>query len=64
MPANTPANIEMSDMNGNMYSDFDFHAQDKNMKHVGGGSVHAQINGGGVDVKLRTINGNIYLRKG
>ena len=64
LPASTPANIEMSNIQGNMYSDFDFHSDDKNMKKVGGGSVHAQINGGGVDIKLRTINGNIYLRKG
>lgn len=64
LPASTPANIEMSAMSGNMYSDFDFHSDDKNMKHVGGGAINTQINGGGVDIKLRSISGNIYLRKG
>ncbi len=64
LPAATPANIEMSNISGNMYSDFDFHTDDKNMRRICGGSVKTQINGGGVDIKLHTINGNIYLRKG
>lgn len=64
LPAATPANIEMSNINGTMYSDFDFHTDDKNLKRIGGSSVKTQINGGGVDIKLHTINGNIYLRKG
>jgi lia operon protein LiaG len=64
LPAATPANIEMSNISGNMYSDFDFHTDDKNMKRIGGNSVNTQINGGGLDIKLHTINGNIYLRKG
>jgi lia operon protein LiaG len=64
LPAQTPANIEMSTISGTMYSDFDFHTDDKNMRRIGGNSVNTQINGGGVDIKLHNISGSIYLRKG
>jgi hypothetical protein len=34
------------------------------MRKVGGGTVRTQLNGGGTDLKVNTIGGNIYLRKG
>ena len=64
LPANTPATVEMSNISGSMYSDFDFHSDDKDMKRIGGNSINGQINGGGVDLKIHDISGNIYLRKG
>jgi lia operon protein LiaG len=64
IPASTPASIEMSTISGTMYSDFDFHTDDKNMRRIGGNRVNADINGGGVDIKLHNISGSIFLRKG
>jgi lia operon protein LiaG len=63
LPAKTPVDLQMTTMNGTMYSDFDFAADDKDMKRVGGGKVSTRLNGGGLDLKLTTISGNIYLRK-
>jgi lia operon protein LiaG len=65
IPASTPMNLEMSNLSGNMYSDFDISSQKKDdMRRVGGGSIQATLNGGGVPIKLHNISGNIYLRKG
>ena len=64
LPAKAAVDLEMSTMSGGMYSDFDFPADNKEMRKVGGGNVRAQLNGGGTDLKLNTISGNIYLRKG
>jgi hypothetical protein len=64
LPAKAGFNLEMSTISGNMYSDFDFTQTKDDMHRVGGGAIHAQMNGGGVDVKLHDVSGNIYLRKG
>jgi lia operon protein LiaG len=63
MPANSAVNLEMRNMQGGMYTDFDLPADDKQMRRVGGGAINAKINGGGVSLKMNNINGNIYLRK-
>ena len=64
LPAKAAIDLEMSTINGNMYSDFDLAADSKNMKKVGGNSIRTQLNGGGTGLKLSVISGNIYLRKG
>jgi lia operon protein LiaG len=64
LPAKAGFNLEMGTISGNMYSDFDLQSSKDEMRRVGGGSIHAQVNGGGVDVKLHSISSNIYLRKG
>jgi hypothetical protein len=64
IPAKAAVDLEMSTVNGNMYSDFDLPQDNKSMRKVGGSSVHAALNGGGTELKLHGVNGNIYLRKG
>lgn len=64
LPARSPVDLEMSTVSGNMYSDFDLPSSNKDMHRVGGGTIKAQLNGGGTSLKLRDISGNIYLRKG
>lgn len=64
LPAKAGIDVDMSTVNGNMYSDFDFPQDSKDMHRVGGSSIHGQLNGGGTDLKLSTVNANIYLRKG
>jgi hypothetical protein len=63
LPATSAVNLEMRNMQGGMYTDFDLPTDDKDMKRVGGGAINAKINGGGVSLKINSINGNIYLRK-
>ncbi|HTJ11345.1 MAG TPA: DUF4097 family beta strand repeat-containing protein [Dinghuibacter sp.] len=64
MPASAAVNLEMSTISGGMYTDFDLKSNDKDMKKVGGGAVGTKLNGGGVDLKITNVSGNIYLRKG
>jgi lia operon protein LiaG len=64
LPAKAAVELQMSTVNGSMYSDFDLSAASKDMKRVGGNAIHTQLNGGGTSVRLQAINGNIYLRKG
>lgn len=63
LPAGTGVNLELKTMGGNVYSDFDFPAKEKDVKRVGDPTVIAQLNGGGADLKITTIRGNIYIRK-
>ncbi|MBI9055343.1 MAG: hypothetical protein JEY96_16080 [Bacteroidales bacterium] len=67
LPANTPADISMSTINGEIFTNFDIDFEKKQkdgLSYIGGGQkIKGKINGGGVDIKLVTINDNIYLRK-
>jgi lia operon protein LiaG len=63
IPAKTAADLEMGTVSGNMYSDFDFQADKKQMRRIGGNSINSALNGGGVDLKITSVSGNIYLRK-
>ncbi len=63
LPASSAANLEMTTINGNMYSDFDLATQQSAMKRVGGNAITTKLNGGGGDLKISNISGNIYLRK-
>lgn len=58
------ADLSMSTISGSLYSNLDvnFNNRHANMYHVGG-NVNAELNGGGIDIELETISGNIYLRK-
>jgi lia operon protein LiaG len=64
LPAKTKADIKMKTISGTIYSDFDFQKNDDKIKQVGGTNLKYQVNGGGVDINLVSISGNIYLRKG
>lgn len=64
IPAKAGVNLEISTIHGNMYSDFDLNSGDKDMRKIGGDEIRAAVNGGGTDLKLSTINANIYVRKG
>ncbi|HXB45162.1 MAG TPA: DUF4097 family beta strand repeat-containing protein [Puia sp.] len=64
LPAKAAVNLEMRNVSGNMYSDFDFNTSHKEMQRVGGNSINAKLNGGGTDLKITNVSGNIYLRKG
>lgn len=58
------ANIKLSTVSGSLYSDFDFNDTAKKLKHIGGNQVEQTLNGGGTDLMLSTVSGNVYLRKG
>ncbi|MFN8346375.1 MAG: DUF4097 family beta strand repeat-containing protein [Spirosomataceae bacterium] len=66
MPANAKANLSLRSINGEMYTDFDLGMKSSKdgLARVGGGhNIEATANGGGVEVQLKSISSNIYLRK-
>jgi lia operon protein LiaG len=62
LPVKTSANLVISTISGGVYSDFDLSGNNKQGKK-GESNVNTLLNGGGFDLTLTTISGNIYLRK-
>jgi hypothetical protein len=58
--ASRKADLKMSTISGTIYTDL---AMDNPSKRNGGNAVDAAYNGGGEDVDLETISGDIFLRK-
>jgi len=59
-----PAQLLMKTITGTMYSNFGFPAESAKPRHVGGGSLSAELNGGGGKrIDLETISGDIFFRK-
>jgi hypothetical protein len=58
------AEVKMHTITGTMYSNIDLLPASRHIKQVGGGSISAQLNGGGSkSIDLQTISGNIFFRK-
>lgn len=67
MPSDTKASLVMNTMQGQIFSDFDVklskEAED-GLSFIGGGkNLDGNINGGGVEINLKVISNNIYIRK-
>ncbi|HEY4109451.1 hypothetical protein [Puia sp.] len=57
------AGVKMHTISGTMYSNIELNSASRGVRHVGGGSVTADLNGGGKSIDLQTISGNIFFRK-
>jgi hypothetical protein len=77
LPSTAKANLKMRTDNGETYTDFDIQLRPGSLsaaedtRNRGGRfrivterTINGTINGGGPDLDLRTLNGNIYIRKG
>ncbi|WP_370088327.1 DUF4097 family beta strand repeat-containing protein [Ekhidna sp.] len=65
LPSSTKGTFKMSTISGGVYTGFDFDfGEDANIRRVGGQNATGKLNGGGVEVSLKTISGDIYIRKG
>ena len=66
VPSNARASFSMSSVSGEIYTDLKLELRGGNnggMSRLGGGGrIEGTLNGGGVEVNLKTISGNIYLR--
>ncbi len=65
MPANTKATMKMRSVSGEVYTDFDITMgrNDDSMHHIGGQVVDGSVNGGGSSMSLKTVSGDIFVRK-
>lgn len=65
LPASSKATLDLSSISGDIFTDFDVQmdAKKEGLRQVGGRRVRGNINGGGVEISLKAISDNIYLRK-
>ena len=64
LPERTPADLTLGTTNGDIYTNFDISLPDKDgLRAIASKKVRGSINNGGVNIQLKTTNGNIYLRK-
>ena len=65
LPAAAKATLNMRTVSGEIYTDFEL-ALTKGtdgMHHVGGQTVEGRVNGGGGTMSLKSVSGDIFLRK-
>jgi hypothetical protein len=66
MPANAKANLKLKSITGEIYTDFDLGLKKgkDDLQRVGGGhNIEGSTNGGGVEINLKTISSDIFVRK-
>jgi len=78
LPSNIQANLSLQTLDGEKFTDFDIDItiapkqktkDDKRSTDMvpffrAGNAVYGKINGGGTEIRIKTVDGNIYLRKG
>lgn len=66
LPAGSPANFHLSSVSGEIYTNLDLQVEGEEgregMRLFGTRSMKATLGGGGVEVSLKSISGDIYLR--
>ncbi len=64
IPESTAGTFKMATVSGGVYTDLDFDlGEDANKRRVMGQSATGKLNGGGIEVSLKTVSGDIYVRK-
>ena len=72
LPENSKGNFRLSSTSGEIYTDLDFDAVDTNgskgpwrgkREFWGGTSASTMLNGGGVEFTVRSVSGDIFMRK-
>mgnify|MGYP001107434294 CR=1 FL=1 len=69
LPSQTAANLNLGSVSGEVYTNFDIALDQEQEGEVGlvrmsmGRPIEGTINNGGVDMQVKTVSGNIYLRK-
>jgi hypothetical protein len=63
LPAAAKANMKLRSISGEIYSDLDLDLPDTEFKNRYSSNFNGTLNGGGVEIDLHAISGNIYLRR-
>ncbi|GAB5555455.1 MAG: hypothetical protein Sapg2KO_50460 [Saprospiraceae bacterium] len=61
--ASEKANVVLRTVTGEIYSNYDLVKSKDGMKNYGNRTIELPLNGGGAELKLKNIAGEIYLRK-
>ena len=66
LPAAAKATFSMRTVSGEIYTDFDLSLGREgadNLRHIGGATVDGRANGGGTSFALKSVSGDIFVRK-
>jgi DUF4097 and DUF4098 domain-containing protein YvlB len=65
MPANSKTTLQLRTISGEVYTDFDISmGKDAgDLRRVGGQTVGGSVNGGGTNISLQSVSGDIFVRK-
>lgn len=65
LPAKSRGDFRLTTVSGDVYTDFDFDMVDKNSRNQfwPGTNATAQLNGGGVEFSVKSVSGDIFIRK-
>lgn len=63
MATNVKADFNLKSISGEIFSDLDLEMPANGFKNNYSSNVEGKLNGGGVEINLHAISGNIYLRK-
>ena len=66
LPASTKASFSMRTVSGEIYTDFNLNLGKDgadNLQHIGGQTVEGRANGGGTSFALKSVSGDIFVRK-
>ena len=64
LPSGVKGTFKMATVSGGVYTDLDFDlGEEGNVRRMMGASATGKLNGGGVEVSLKTVSGDIYVRK-
>ncbi|MDQ2177851.1 hypothetical protein [Marinifilum sp. D714] len=64
LPSKQQADLVLNTITGEMYTDFELNTKNKGeLKHYRNGKFSTSLNGGGEEIFLKTISGDIFLRK-
>ncbi|MEP5610945.1 MAG: DUF4097 family beta strand repeat-containing protein [Cyclobacteriaceae bacterium] len=64
LPSGAKGTFKMATVSGGIYTDLDFDlGEDANKRRFMGQSATGKLSGGGVEVSLKTVSGDVYVRK-
>lgn len=65
LPDNSKGDFSLNTVSGEVYTDFDFEMMNKTPRHqyMPGTSATARIHGGGVEFSVKSVSGDIFIRK-
>lgn len=63
LPEKATVDLEMKTISGEMYTNFELTSDKDGLNHFVSSEINTSLNGGGNNIELETISGNIYLRK-
>ena len=63
IPESTKATFKMATVSGGVYTAFDFDLGESKPNMIGGQAATGELNGGGVEVLIKSVSGDVYIRK-